>query len=150
MRLMEIKLVGYLEAVYRLEIDEYTWLTDVMEASRRVWGRDGWVHGVIYDASDVTAFRAINQHVFGGSDAVLALLARGLELFTPDYVTRSFRVGVACLGRKLSEPELGEMYSGMEDLGYPDNLAINGIAPVGWASTLVCGIPTRARTRLPK
>jgi len=125
------ELVGFLEAVYQLETDEHTWLAGVMEASRRVWARDGWVHGVIYDASDVTAFRATTQHVIDGTNAALALLGRGLELFTPGFVARSFRVSTVSMARKLALPELEEVYSGMAALGYPDTLAVNGVDPSG-------------------
>jgi DNA-binding CsgD family transcriptional regulator len=125
------ELVGFLEAVYRLETDEHVWLTEVMEASRRVWGRSGWVHGAIYDASDVASFCPTLQHVLDAPHPVLALLARGLQLFTPGSVAPSFRIATASLSRNLPRPELDEVYDGMTVLGYPDTLGINGVDPTG-------------------
>ncbi|HEX4419662.1 MAG TPA: hypothetical protein VH165_17230 [Kofleriaceae bacterium] len=124
-------LVGFLEAAYRLDLDDRAWLSGVMEASRQVLGRGSWVHGAIYDASDVTAFRVIHMLVVDGPAEATALLARGVELFTPAFVTRSFRVNQASLSRKLAEPELAEVYAGLEAIGYPDGLGINGSDPSG-------------------
>jgi DNA-binding CsgD family transcriptional regulator len=125
------ELVGFLEAVYRLETDEHAWLAEVMEASRRVWGRSGWVHGAIYDASDMAGFSPTIQHVLDAPHPVLALLARGLQLFTPGFVARSLRIATASLSRNLARPELEEVHDGMAVLGYPDTLGINGVDPTG-------------------
>jgi DNA-binding CsgD family transcriptional regulator len=131
-RLGARELVGYLEAVYQLEADEPTWLAEVMAASRRVWARDGWVHGAVYDASDVARFRTTTQHVIDAPDTALGLLAQGLELFTPGLVVRSFRIAVASLARELTQPELAPVYAGMAALGYPQTLGLNGVDPSGF------------------
>jgi DNA-binding CsgD family transcriptional regulator len=125
------ELVGFLEAAYQLETEEHVWLSGVMEASLRVWARGGWVHGAIFDASEVAAFRSSVQHVIDGPDTAVALLGRGQQLFTPGLVARSFRVATACLSRQLAQPELREVYSGMAALGYSDALAVNGVDPSG-------------------
>ena len=131
-RLRPSELGGFLEAVYQLDADEPTWLAEVMAASRRVWARDGWIHGVVYDASDVAQFRTTTQHVIDAPDAALGLLAHGLELFTPGFVVRSFRVAVASLARALAQPELEPVYAGMAALGYPDTMGLNGVDPSGF------------------
>jgi len=131
-RLRASELVGFLEAVYQLDADEPTWLAEVMAASRRVWARGGWVHGVVYDASDVARFRTTTQHVLDAPDAALGLLAHGLELFTPGFVVRSFRIAVASLARELAQPELEPVYAGMAALGYPDTMGLNGVDPSGF------------------
>lgn len=121
----------FLEATYCLDIEDQSWLGEIMEASRLVWGGETWIHGAIYDASDVTAFRIRNFHIIDGPDAAQTLLLRGVQSFTPSFVVRSFYVLGASLARKVAEPELAAMFSDMETLGYPDNFTINSIDPSG-------------------
>lgn len=130
-RLRSSELVGFLEAVYRLDLDEQTWLAEVMEACRRVWAREGWAHGAIYDASDVSVFRTTTQHVIDAPDGAIALLGRGMQLFSPSLVARSFRILMASLTREIARPELEEVYTAMTALGYTDTLGVNGVDPSG-------------------
>jgi len=126
------KLVGFLEAVYRMDSDDQVWLRTVTKAALAVWGRAGWAHSAIYDASDITDFRVKNIHIERGPDGATALLARGLQSFTPDFVTRSFRTRLADASTyKVSGSELREMFEGMAALGSPDAVGINGMDPIG-------------------
>src|SRR5262245_9481918 len=124
------KLVEFLEAAYDFESDDQTWLAAVMDAARDVWGRKGPMHGAIYDASDVTAFRVLNIHVDGFADRGLEHIIKGPELLTPALIARSFRSSLVSTSA-LALPEMGPMYEGIRPLGLVDTLYINGFDPQG-------------------
>ena len=59
------RLADFFEAAYDLERDDQSWLRGVMEGAVAVFGRGTAVHGAIYDASDVAAFRVQNVEFIG-------------------------------------------------------------------------------------
>ena len=125
------KLPDFLEATYRLDADDQTWLADVLEGARAVWGRGGPAHGAICDASDPNAFRVERVHVIDFPRGGVELLEETLDLFTPAYVARTFRSIMATTTRKVSLPELGPLFEGMGRLGFPDGFGVNGFEPTG-------------------
>lgn len=124
-------LVGFLEAVYRFENDEQTWLSEVSETIRLIWGGHGWVQAAIYDASNVHSFVLKHMHMIGAPEEAIAKLAEGLSLFTPEFVARTFRTAVAGLQLPRALPEMAELHSSMSALGYVNPVAINGLDPSG-------------------
>src|SRR2546421_1436260 len=125
------KVGDFLEAAYTLETDDQTWLGDVMERARAVWGRGGPAQGAIYDASDSAAFRVQAAHFIDFSEAGLQSVLRGLKLFTPAFVIRTFRSSLVGTSRDHTLPEMLPMLEELGALGHHDSMAINGLDPAG-------------------
>jgi hypothetical protein len=136
----------FLDAAYTLETDDAAWLADVMAKARSVWGQDGPAHGAIYDASDVTAFRALQVHFIEFSDEAIGSLMRGIGLFTPAMVSRTFRALLVGDTRRQA-PELLPMAEELGALGTPNSLNINGLDPAG--PGVFIGMWARAQTEPP-
>ena len=135
-------LVHFLEAAYRFESDDDEWLQTVTKAAAAVTRRRlVGAHSLIYDASDVTAFRATIMQMDGPSE-MPAILADGLGQFTPDYVVRTFRsLLFDPSGRTISAPELNRMFTKMAVLGLGDLLNINGLDPAGIGAYVGLWVP---------
>jgi DNA-binding CsgD family transcriptional regulator len=136
------KLARFLEAAYRLEEDDQTWLADVLGSAQEMWGRGVPCYAATADVSDVNAFRLEQMHAIDVPDAALALLRDGVDRFTPTFVARTFlSIGVS-LARKLSMPELRPMFDGLERVGFSDAFGIRGLDPTGAMVFLAFLMPT--------
>ena len=124
------RIVEFLEATYEFDSDDQTWLARVMEGARAVTERTAAMHGAIYDASDISAFRLRNVHTDGFSAPQLEWIAKGLSLITPAMVARTFRTTLAGMSEP-ALPEMSPMYDGMSLLGLVDTLYLNGLDPNG-------------------
>jgi DNA-binding CsgD family transcriptional regulator len=124
------KLVEFLEAAYDFESDDQSWLAAVMSAAHAVWGRPGPMHGTIYDASDVRAFRLLNLHVQGFTDEGMVFIADGPNQVTATLVARTFRSLLASTS-EVALPEMRRMHEGLSALGWVDALYLNGLDPSG-------------------
>ena len=126
------KLVDFLEATYALDLDDETWLKEVLGAVRKVWGRPGGGWAMLYDASDVHHFRSTLMTADSLSPDISNVLGGGIGLMTAGFVIRTFRrVLSSNTARKDASPELDSMYQALEKHGMADNLAINGLNPNG-------------------
>ncbi len=125
------KLADFLEVAYDVAPDDRTWLRKVMEAGVAIWGRSGASHGAIYDASDVSAFHLDQVEFIGLPAPAVEVLGRGLSLFTPSFVTRTFRSLLANSAREVSFPEMRPMIEEMGMTGFPDQFGLNGLDPSG-------------------
>jgi DNA-binding CsgD family transcriptional regulator len=141
------KVGDFLEAAYELEADDQTWLVNVMETARAVWGRPGPAHGAVYDASDVSAFRVEAAYMVGFSDEAAELVMDAVRLFTPALVARTLRSLLVKRARKENSPEMLPMHEAMDAYGYPDHLGINGLEPDGFG--VFMGLWWRDPTDLP-
>ena len=127
------RLADFFEAAYDLERDDQSWLRGVMEGAVAVFGRGTAVHGAIYDASDVAAFRVQNVEFIGLSAQAIDCLMRGLALMSPTFVARTFRSLLAnsSRGDGIALPELGPMYDELAPHGLVDAFNLNGLDPSG-------------------
>jgi DNA-binding CsgD family transcriptional regulator len=125
------KLADFLDAAYQIDQDDPSWLAEVMEAGRAVWGEAAPVHGGIYDASDVTAFRMTTVQILDVPAAGVEFLMEQLKWITPDWVTRSFRKLLVDETSTIDEPESVRLLEGLRRLGFHDTLNINGLDPSG-------------------
>src|SRR5438477_13097135 len=89
------KLADFFEAAYDVAADDRAWMRAVMEGAIAVFGRGTTAHGAIYDASDVASFRVMNAEFIGLPPEAVDCIMRGLNLFTPSFVARTFRSLVA-------------------------------------------------------
>ena len=136
------KLAGFLEAAYRLEADDQTWLADVLGSAQEIWRRGVPCYAATADVSDVNAFRLEQMHAIDVPDAALALLRDGVDRFTPTFVARTFlSVGVS-LARKISMPELRPMFDSGDRVGFADAFGIRGLDPTGAMVFLAFLMPT--------
>lgn len=124
------KIGDFLEAAYDLDASDEDWLIAMSARAQAVLRRAGPSQSVIYDASDIRAFR-IERHHFGamGDHEVNAVLG-GLRWFTPAFVTRTFRTTLVG-GEREAGPEMVPFYDEMRQLGLVDAVNINGLDPCG-------------------
>jgi DNA-binding CsgD family transcriptional regulator len=125
------KLADFLEVAYDVTTDDRLWLRQAMEAALTVTGWGVASHAAIYDASDVSAFRVENAEFIGLAEREVDILMRGLKLFTPSFVTRTFRSLLANGVRQIGIPEMRPMVDEMAGVGFPDQFALNGLEPSG-------------------
>jgi DNA-binding CsgD family transcriptional regulator len=127
------RVADFFDAAYDLERDDQSWLRSVMETATAVFGRGTIAHGAIYDASDVSAFRVLNAEFIDMSQDAIACLMRGLALFNPQFVARSFRSLLAnsSRGDGIALPELAPMYEELAPYGLVDAFNLNGLDPSG-------------------
>src|SRR5205809_7764318 len=85
------KLADFVAAGYGVAADDQAWMRATMEGAIAVFGRGTAAHGAIYDASDVASFRVMNAEFIGLPPEAVDCLMRGLDLFTPAFVARTFR-----------------------------------------------------------
>ncbi len=125
------KLATFLEVAYDVVPDDQSWLRAVVEAALAVWGRGREAHAAIYDASNVAAFEIKNADFVGLSPPAIDGIMRGLGQFTPEFVARTFRTGLAGGIREVAYPEMKPMVDEMGAFGFADEFSLNGLDPEG-------------------
>jgi DNA-binding CsgD family transcriptional regulator len=120
-----------LEAAYDVVPDDQRWLRAVVEAALAVWGRGREAHAAIYDASDVATFEIKTAEFVGLSPPAIDSILRGLEQFTPEFVARTFRMGLASGIRQMAYPEMKPMVDELGAFGFADEFSLNGLDPEG-------------------
>ena len=136
------KIGGFLEAAYDLDANDSEWLAAMAERVRAVFGRTGPTQSVIYDASDVNAFRVECLRFALMDEREIDAVMRGLRWFTPTFVARTFRSTLVG-GEREAGPEMAAFYDGMRRFGLMDAFNINGLDPCG------LGVLLRLWTRKP-
>jgi len=139
----ETRLVGFMEAVFSLEIDDRQWLEQVLSALASLCGRDLHYRGFFYDASDVNQLKLWNtcaSHASADLDAAVELLARHAD---PELVTSAFRsLHVGSL-RQSNSVSLTPVFARVEAAGFGDWFYVNGLD----ASGLGCMLLIASRER---
>jgi DNA-binding CsgD family transcriptional regulator len=125
------KLATFLEAAYDVVADDQRWLRIVVEAALEVWGWGREAHAAIYDASNVAAVEIKNVEFVGLSPPAVDGIMRGLGQFTPEFVTRTFRMVLANGIREVAYPEMKPMVDELGAFGFADAFSLNGLDPGG-------------------
>jgi DNA-binding CsgD family transcriptional regulator len=125
------RLLDFLEATYALELDEPTWLNNVVAAMKAVWGHPGWAFGTTYDASNVHDLRPSLITMNGTAADLSGVLAQGATLLPPDYVERRFRRTLTFWARQGVTGQLAGIFEQLEQAGAPDLFVVNGCEPAG-------------------
>ncbi len=140
----ETALVGLLEAVYALELDDEQWLRGALAALAAVCGSEHHYFGFFYDASDAKNFQFSNLC----ADDVRPELLPSLEVFrgalaNPDFVRLTFRSLYTCSARRNAGPLLGPVLAERARVGWGDTYNINGldVSGIGCLLTLGCRTP---------
>jgi DNA-binding CsgD family transcriptional regulator len=142
-RLHPEELATFLEVAYDVAPDDQRWLRAVAEAALAVWGRGHASHAAIYDASDIAAFEIKNADFVGLSPAAIEVIMRGLGQFTPAFVTRTFRAGLASGIREMAYPEMKPMVDQLGTFGFADEFSLNGLDPEGKGAFIGMWSPQR-------
>lgn len=124
------KIGDFLEAAYDLDANDQEWLAAMSERVRAVFGRAGPTQSVIYDASDINAFRVECLRFAMMDEREIDAVMRGLRWFTPAFVVRTFRSTLVG-GEREAGPEMAPFYEGMRRFGLMDAFNINGLDPRG-------------------
>ena len=127
----------FLEAVYRLDVDDHTWLVEIMRAARAVANRGHAMHGAIYDASDVAALRIETIHAVDVPDGALEWLVESVKWATPEFVATTFRSQLVDTASASNSPEWHRILRGLHQFGFADSLNVNGADPHGTGAFFV-------------
>jgi DNA-binding CsgD family transcriptional regulator len=135
--------VGLLEAIYALELDDERWLTDALRAARDLCGDEHTYLGYFYDASNVESFNVWNVCAIDTPQEVdeayrAAQLTVGPELLKATL--RSRHVGSI---RRTGMPYVAPLFEHRERVGWGDIFTVNGLDPSGIGCLLTIG--TRER-----
>jgi hypothetical protein len=87
----ETRLVGFMEAVFSLEIDDQHWLSQVLAALAALCGSQHHYRGFFYDASDGDQLKLWNECAPHTSAELDAAFARLQALAEPELVAKIFR-----------------------------------------------------------
>lgn len=132
--------VDFLEAAYRMDGDDTSWMRGIAEAAVRVWNGSSVAGVSLYDASDVANFKLMQLQTHNLPEEAKAVLAQFVDHFTPAYVARTFRSTLVSTGRAYA-PELRPCFDALRQFGFSDCLSVNGLDPNGQGVHL--GLMTR-------
>jgi DNA-binding CsgD family transcriptional regulator len=134
----ETRLVGFIEAVFSLEIDDRGWLAQLLSAFEALCGSEHHYRGFFYDASDVNHLKLWNVAAPQSTpelDATFEPLARSVD---PEFVTSTFRSLPVSSARKSGMPQLAPVLAQLEQNGWGDFFHLNGLDASGIGCLLLC------------
>jgi len=137
----ETELVGFLEAVYALDLEDDEWLKEALHALLRLCGPELRYLGFFYDASDEGNFKIWN---LTRAQGVLPELEPSWEVFRSlcdaPFVRSTFRRLFLGSARRTAAPYLNPVLADREKHGWGDFFFLNGLdsSGVGCLLTLGC------------
>jgi Bacterial regulatory proteins, luxR family len=136
----ETELVGFLEAVYALELDDEAWLTQALLSMSRLCGPDHRYLGFFYDASDVADFKLWNlSRAQGVAPELESSWGIFQSLCQPAFVRSTFRSLYLGSARRSAMPYLEPVLKDRERNGWGDFFYLNGLDPSGIGCLLTLG-----------
>ena len=136
----EAELVSFLEAVYALELDDRSWLEQVMWALSGLCGRDEHYVGFFYDASKVDDFKLWNVSIPNQSPELAeAFGAFQSVIRIPAFVSTTFRSLHVGSARRTGMPYMAPVFAARERSGWGDIFNINAIDPSGIGCNITIG-----------
>jgi len=132
--------VSFLEAVYALELDDQSWLDQVLWALSELCGKRHHYVGFFYDASNVAEFKVWNVRM---PDAP-SELAEAFGVFqsisqNPVFVSTTFRSLHVGSARRTGMPYMAPVLEARARTGWGDIFNINGIDPSGIGCNVTIG-----------
>lgn len=143
----ETALVGLLEAIYALELDDESWLTQALARMAALCGQEHTYLGYFYDASNLEAFNVWNvraNHLPPEVDAAFRASRTTVGPALLRATLRSLHVGSM---RRAAMPHVAPLFAERERVGWGDIFTVNGLDPTGIGCLLTIG--TRQREFLP-
>jgi DNA-binding CsgD family transcriptional regulator len=139
----ESALVTLLEAIYAFELDDASWLSGALAATKGLCGNEHTYLGYFYDASDVEAFKVWNVQALNQPPEVDESFRASQLTVGPDLLwatLRSMRVGSI---RRAGMPHVAPLLAERERVGWGDIFSVNGLDPSGIGCLFTIG--TRER-----
>jgi len=135
----ETRLVGFIEAVFSLEIDDQQWLHQVLSALGALCGPNHHYRGFFYDASNVNHLEIWNVCAPRTSPEQEAAFGLIQSCAQPELVAQTFRSLPVSSIRRTALPDLAPVLSGLESSGVNDLFSINGLDASGLGCMLFIG-----------
>lgn len=136
-RLDETRRIGFIEAVFSLELDDQNWLLSVLSALSALHGPERKYAGFFYDASNAHDFRLWNVCTLGTSAELEAALRASKASADSEYRT-STHCDVPVSGPRASgSPRLKSMLEELERCGWRDVFNIDDSDRSGTGCLLV-------------
>jgi DNA-binding CsgD family transcriptional regulator len=133
------ELVGLLEAVYALEVDDATWMDRSLAALRAVCGSEHHYLGFFYDASNVEDFKLWNVGLNNTPPEVLPTFDAFRAIMNPDFVRTTFRSLYFGSSVETAYEHMAPVLEVRAKVGWGDILNINGLDPSGVGCLLTFG-----------
>jgi DNA-binding CsgD family transcriptional regulator len=133
----ETRQVGFLEAVFALEIDDRQWLEHVLSALGALCGAENQYRGFFYDASEIAQLKLWNVCVPGDTTELEPAFALFQGCATPELVTKAFRSLPISSLRRHALPHMAPLLAELEKSGWGDVFVINGLDPSGLGCMLL-------------
>jgi DNA-binding CsgD family transcriptional regulator len=140
---MGVDLVGILEAAYRVEQDETSWLRGVVEAARPGLDKGLGVTALLYDASDVSRFRVWS--IVGTEEERGPRMASAMEASSPKRVTWTFRTQACRTASEGPDWDRQPARALFRQWGIEDVFFANGLDPSGIGCFLTAALPAKKR-----
>ncbi len=135
----EAGLVGLLEALYALELDDQQWLCGVVGALAELCGDENHYIGFFYDASNVDDFKIWNPAAHNASADILANFEAFRACTTPELIRSTFRSLHMGSSRRTAHPHLEAFLAEREKIGWGDIFNLNSLDPSGIGCLLTIG-----------
>jgi DNA-binding CsgD family transcriptional regulator len=127
----EAALLGLLEAIYSLDLDDESWLAQALAATKELSGSQHSYLGYFYDASDVRAFKVWNVCAIDQPPEVdEAFRSSGLTI-SPELVAATLRSTHVGSVRRMGMPYVAPLFAARERVGWGDIFNVNGLDPSG-------------------
>lgn len=136
-------LVEFLESVYSLELDDRSWLLQVLRVAKALCGREHTYLGYFYDASDVAAFNVWNVCSIDLPPEVDEAFRSSRLAVSPELLRATLRSQHIGSIRRTGMPHVAPLLAQRESVGWGDIFTVNGLDPSGIGCLLTIG--TRER-----
>ncbi len=136
----ESELVGFLEAVYALDLDDDEWLKEALHALLRLCGSELRYFGFFYDASDEAELKIWSlTRAQGSAPELESSWSVFRSLCEPAFVRSTFLRLFLGSARRTATPYLNPVLADREKNGWGDFFYLNGLDPSGVGCMLTLG-----------
>ena len=139
----ETRLVGFIEAVFSMEIDDQQWLEHVLSELGALCGSEHHYRGFFYDASNIAELKLWNVCAPGSSPELESAFGQFKACAEPELVTKTFRSLPVSSARRSALPHMAPVLAQLEQSGWGDLFSINGLDPSGLGCMLLIGCRAR-------
>lgn len=139
----ERALVPLLEAIYALDLDDRSWLLQVLSAATTLCGPEHSYVGFFYDASDVEDLDVWNVCAIGLTPELEESFRLWQQTVRPELVRTTFRSLHVGSSRRTGMPHMEPVLAQRESVGWGDIFNVNGLDVSGIGCLFTIG--TRER-----
>ncbi|HVU03626.1 MAG TPA: LuxR C-terminal-related transcriptional regulator [Polyangiaceae bacterium] len=134
-------LVPLLETIYALDLDDQSWITRALSATKALCGRGADFHylGYFYDASDVTSFKFWNLATLDQPPEVNEAFHAAGQVVTPALLQSTLLTRPTGSTRKNGMPDIAPLMDARARVGWGDIFTLNGMDPSGIGCLVTIG-----------